>query len=195
MVIKEDKNGFLYEVHSNNIFVNLLSKKNDENTKQDNIKNVTKHDTNRVTINDERLDEIITNYKQRKTKTNDDTDNDTISGIENGNKMPPGIPSKMASQYHNHNKNYNKYHNTNHNTTKRNHTAFDDELMQNMNTTDILITDTTYTPPGTIPDNNHFRRDILSNMTNIKYDPQKEKAKYKYEQVLKQRSTRNNRRK
>ena len=72
MVMKEDKNGFLYEVHSNNIFVNLLSKKTGNNTKQDNIKNVTKHDTNRVTISDERLDEIITNYKQRKTKTNDE---------------------------------------------------------------------------------------------------------------------------
>lgn len=69
-------------------------------------------------------------------------------------------------------------------------TPFDDELMQNMETTDILMTDTNYTPPSQIEDNNNFRRDVLNNIKNIKYNPTKEKQKYSYDKLEQMRSER-----
>lgn len=69
-------------------------------------------------------------------------------------------------------------------------TPFDDELMQNMETTDILMTDTTYTPPSQIEDTNNFRRDVLNNIKNIKYNPTKEKQKYSYDKLEQMRSER-----
>lgn len=68
--------------------------------------------------------------------------------------------------------------------------GFDDELMQNMETTDILMTDTTYTPPSQIEDTNNFRRDVLNNIKNIKYNPTKEKQKYSYDKLEQMRSER-----
>jgi hypothetical protein len=69
-------------------------------------------------------------------------------------------------------------------------TPFDDELMQNMETTDILMTDTTYTPTSQIEDTNNFRRDVLNNIKNIKYNPTKEKQKYSYDKLEQMRSER-----
>jgi len=62
--------------------------------------------------------------------------------------------------------------------------AFDDELMHNFDTVDVLVTDTTHTPQM-----NHFCEIVASNI-DVEYNPRAEQKKYDYAIIEKMRKTR-----
>jgi len=64
--------------------------------------------------------------------------------------------------------------------------GFDDELFENFNTVDILVTDTEYTPHK-----EEERSEIWEYMKNIKYNPSQESKKYGYDKILQLRLKKN----
>lgn len=66
---------------------------------------------------------------------------------------------------------------------------FDDMLFENMETTDIVMTDPSHIPIGNKPEKIPFHRDIIRNLKDVKYDPEIERKKYDYENVKNIRKT------
>jgi len=65
--------------------------------------------------------------------------------------------------------------------------GFDDELFENMNTIDILMTDPSHIPIAKEPEKLKFYRNIVENLKNVEYNPTIEKSKYDYENIKKTR--------
>jgi chromosome segregation ATPase len=74
-------------------------------------------------------------------------------------------------------------------TETRRQQGFDDKLFEELNTTDILVTNNTYTPPGNDVENikGKFQKDIATNLVDVEYDPAVERAKYSYDNIQKMR--------
>lgn len=74
-------------------------------------------------------------------------------------------------------------------TETRRQQGFDDKLFEELNTTDILVTNNNYTPPGNDVENikGKFQKDIATNLVDVEYDPAVERAKYSYDNIQKMR--------
>jgi chromosome segregation ATPase len=74
-------------------------------------------------------------------------------------------------------------------TETRQQQGFDDRLFEELHTTGILVTNNTYTPPGNDTENikGKFQKDIATNLIDVEYDPQVERAKYSYDNIKEMR--------